>query len=62
MSDDPSAGVVNRDLAVHDTPGLHVFSGSAMPTCPGINPTLSLWAMVVRAAEELIRERGGVPA
>jgi len=62
MSDDPAAGVVDRNLAVHDTPGLYVFGGSAMPTCPGINPTLSLWAMVYRAAEELVRTRGGTPA
>ena len=61
MSDDPSAGVVDRDLAVHDTPGLYVFGGSAMPTCPGINPTLSLWAMVYRAADELVRAHGGIP-
>lgn len=61
MSDDPAAGVVDRDLAVHDTPGLYVFGGSAMPTCPGINPTLSIWAMVYRAAEELVRAKGGTP-
>ena len=59
MADDPAAGVVDRNLAVHDTPGLFVFSGSAMPTCPGINPTLTLWAMVYRAAEALIEARGG---
>ena len=59
MADDPAAGVVDRDLAVHDTPGLYVFGGSAMPTCPGINPTLTLWAMVYRAAEALIEARGG---
>ena len=58
MADDPAAGVVDRDLAVHDTPGLFVFGGSAMPTCPGINPTLTLWAMVYRAAEKLIEARG----
>ncbi|HRA49172.1 MAG TPA: GMC oxidoreductase, partial [Thermomicrobiales bacterium] len=61
MNDDPAAGVLDRDLAVHDTPGLFVFGSSAMPTCPGINPTLTLWAMVYRAAEELIRARGGTP-
>ena len=59
MADDPAAGVVDRNLAVHDTPGLFVFGGSAMPTCPGINPTLTLWAMVYRAAEALIEARGG---
>ena len=39
-------GVVDRELQVHDTPGLYVFSGAVFPTCPGINPTLTLWALV----------------
>jgi gluconate 2-dehydrogenase alpha chain len=46
--------VVNRDLAVHDTPGLYVFGGAALPSCPGINPTLTLWALCYRAAERLV--------
>lgn len=54
MSDDPAAGVLDRELRVHDTPGLYVFGGAAFPTCPGINPTLTLWALVLRAAERLI--------
>lgn len=53
-SDDPAAGVLDRNLSVHDTPGLYVFGGAAMPTCPGINPTLTLWALCYRAAEDLI--------
>lgn len=59
-SDDPAAGVVDRGLRVHDTPGLYVFSGAVLPTCPGINPTLSLWAICLHAAERLIdRLRAG---
>jgi gluconate 2-dehydrogenase alpha chain len=54
MSDDPAAGVVDRALGVHDTPGLYVYSGSVFPTCPGINPTLTLWAVCALAAERLI--------
>ncbi len=54
MSDDPRAGVVDRDLKVHGTDGLYVFSGSPFPTCPGINPTLTLWAVAYRAAERLV--------
>ena len=54
MSDDPAAGVLDRNLAVHDTPGLYVFGGAAMPTCPGINPTLTIWALCYKAAEELV--------
>ena len=54
MGEDPSASVVDRDLAVHDTPGLYVFGGAALPSCPGINPTLTLWALCYRAAERLV--------
>jgi gluconate 2-dehydrogenase alpha chain len=60
MSDDPAAGVVDRDLRVHDTPGLYVFSGATFPSCPGINPTLTLWALVTLAADSLVaRLRSG---
>jgi gluconate 2-dehydrogenase alpha chain len=55
MGDDPLKSVVNPELGVHDTPGLYVFSGAAFPTCPGINPTLSLLALVYRAAESLVQ-------
>lgn len=54
MGDDPAASVVDRHLQVHDTPGLYVFSGATFPTCPGINPTLTLWAVVLHAANALI--------
>ena len=54
MSDDPNTGVLDRALRVHDTPGLYVYSGTAFPSCPGINPTLTLWALAELAAERLI--------
>jgi len=54
MGHDPGASVLDRDLAVHDTPGLYVFGGAALPSCPGINPTLTLWALCARAAERLV--------
>ncbi|MGD9711344.1 MAG: gluconate 2-dehydrogenase subunit 3 family protein [Thermomicrobiales bacterium] len=53
MSDDPGEGVVDRELQVHDTPGLYVYSGAVFPTCPGINPTLSLWALALWATDRL---------
>ncbi len=54
MGNDPGSSVVSPELAVHDTPSLYVFSGATLPTCPGINPTLSLWAVCYRAAERLV--------
>lgn len=54
MSDDPTAGVVDRNLQVHDTPGLYVFGGAVFPTCPGVNPTLTIWALCSLATDRLI--------
>jgi gluconate 2-dehydrogenase alpha chain len=54
MGSDPDASVVDDELAVHDTPGLYVFSGAAFPSCPGVNPNLTIWALVLRATERLI--------
>ena len=54
MGEDPAASVVDPELRVHDTPGLYVLSGAVLPTCPGINPTLTLWALCYRAAERLV--------
>ncbi len=53
-SEDPNLGVVDRTLRVHDTPGLYVYSGSALPTCAGINPTLTMWAWMLYAAHGLV--------
>lgn len=54
MGEDPSATVVDPELRVHDTPGLYVFSGAVFPTCHGVNPTLTMWALCHRAAERLV--------
>jgi len=54
MGEDPASSVVDPDLRVHDTPGLYVFGGAVFPTCPGVNPTLTMWALCYRAAERLV--------
>jgi gluconate 2-dehydrogenase alpha chain len=54
MGDDPAGSVVDRHLQVHDTPGLYVFSGAVFPTCAGVNPTLTLWALCLHAARSLV--------
>jgi gluconate 2-dehydrogenase alpha chain len=53
MGEDPNASVVDSDLRVHDTPGLYVFGGAVFPTCPAVNPTLTMWALCYRAVERL---------
>jgi gluconate 2-dehydrogenase alpha chain len=54
MGEDPASSVVDPDLRVHDTPGPYVFGGAVFPTCPGVNPTLTMWALCYRAAERLV--------
>src|SRR5437870_989319 len=54
MGVDPAGSVLDAELRVHDTPGLYVFGGAALPSCVGINPTLTLWALCYRAAERLV--------
>lgn len=58
MGEDPHASVVDPELHAHDTPGLYVFSGAVFPTCNGVNPTLTMWALVCRAAERLAERLG----
>jgi gluconate 2-dehydrogenase alpha chain len=53
MGEDPASSVVDPELCVHDTPGLYVFGGAVFPTCPGVNPTLTMWTLCYRAAERL---------
>src|SRR2546421_5171626 len=55
MGEDPASSVVDPNLGVHDTPGLYIFSGAVFPTCPGVNPTLTMWALCSRAAEHLVQ-------
>jgi gluconate 2-dehydrogenase alpha chain len=59
MGIDPATSVVGPDLAVHDTPGLYVFGTAVFPTCHGVNPTLTMWAICARAAEQLAERLRG---
>jgi gluconate 2-dehydrogenase alpha chain len=54
MGEDPETSVVDPHLRVHDAPGVYVFGGAVFPTCPGVNPTLTMWALCYRAAEQLV--------
>jgi gluconate 2-dehydrogenase alpha chain len=54
MGEDPASSVVDPTLCVHDTPGLYVFGTAVFPTCHGVNPTLTMWALCYRAGEQLV--------
>lgn len=53
MGTDPADSVVDRDLIHHSVRNLVVLGGGAFPTCPAGNPTLTLSALSMRAAERL---------
>lgn len=55
MGEDPRASVVDPELRVHDSPNLYIMGGAVFPTGGGINPTLTLQALVWRASEALAR-------
>jgi choline dehydrogenase-like flavoprotein len=53
MSDDPSAGVVDRDCAVHGMRNLYVAGSSVFPTTGHANPTFTIIALALRLADHL---------
>jgi choline dehydrogenase-like flavoprotein len=53
MADDPSAGVTDRNCAVHGMQNLFVAGSSVFPTAGQANPTLTIVALAVRLADHL---------
>ncbi len=60
MDADPKRGVVNETGKVHGTRNLWVAGSSVFPTGGWINPTLTIVALALRLADELMREIGAV--
>ncbi|MEQ1768876.1 MAG: GMC family oxidoreductase [Devosia sp.] len=56
MGTDEAKSVVNADLMAHEVPNLYIMSGAVFPSVPGINPTLTIQAVALRAAEHLANE------
>jgi choline dehydrogenase-like flavoprotein len=54
MSDNPAAGVVDRDLRTHDVANLYVCSSAVFPTTGHANPTLTIVALAHRLADHLM--------
>lgn len=53
MGKDPASSVVDGDLRHHRLRNLLVLGSSVFPSCPPANPTLTLSALSLRAAERL---------
>jgi choline dehydrogenase-like flavoprotein len=53
-SADPTRGVVDPNLRLHDIDGLHVADGSVVPSSLGVNPQLTIMALATRLAYHLL--------
>lgn len=64
MGDDPQTSVVNRWCMSHDIPNLGIIDGSVFVTAGAVNPTSTICALALRAAEHLLQTRSeiSVPA
>jgi len=53
MGDDPAESVVDPGLRTHDHPNLWLVGSGAFPTAGAVNPTLTIAALSLRAAEDV---------
>jgi choline dehydrogenase-like flavoprotein len=51
MGSDPKTSVVDRSCRAHEVPNLFLCDGSVFTTFPEKNPTLTIVALALRAAE-----------
>jgi choline dehydrogenase-like flavoprotein len=58
MGDDPQRSVVDRWCRSHDVPNVYVVDGSVFVTAAAVNPTSTIQALALRAADAIIRSRG----
>jgi len=61
MGTDPATSVVNPDCTAHDVANLMVPDGSAFVTAGSANPTTTIAAVALRAADRLLERRGDIP-
>jgi choline dehydrogenase-like flavoprotein len=53
MAADPDQGVVDKNCQVHGVPNLYVVGGSVFPTAGALQPSLTIAALALRAADHL---------
>jgi glucose dehydrogenase len=59
MGSDPKQSVTDKWGRSHDHRNLFLLSGSLFPSCGTVNPTLTIAALSLRAADEITRQLGG---
>jgi choline dehydrogenase-like flavoprotein len=57
MGTDPATSVLDRWNRTHDVPNLYVVDGSSFVTSSGVNPTSSIVALALRAADHMVDTR-----
>jgi choline dehydrogenase-like flavoprotein len=57
MGDDPRTSVLDRWNRAHDVANLYVVDGSCFVTSGGVNPTSTIVALALRAADHMIETR-----
>jgi len=57
MGDDPETSVLDPWNRTHDVPNLYVVDGSCFVTSSGVNPTSSIVALALRAADHMVATR-----
>lgn len=61
MGDDPGASVVDKWSRSHDVPNLFVVDASQFVTSSGVNPTSTIAALALRAADRIVSHRSEIP-
>jgi choline dehydrogenase-like flavoprotein len=57
MGDEPKTSVLDRWNRAHDVPNLYVVDGSCFVTSTGVNPTSTIVAIALRAADHMVETR-----
>ena len=57
MGDDPATSVLDKWNRTHDVPNLYVADGSCFVTSSGVNPTSTIVAIALRAADHMVETR-----
>ena len=62
MGTDPATSVVDGNCQAHDADNLFIIDGSVFVTSAAVNPTPTIQAIALRAAEYIINERPNLKA